>query len=52
MADISKCVGKDCPIKEKCYRYTAPKSLIWQSYANFKYIEGEGCKDFWKIDKK
>jgi hypothetical protein len=25
------CNGKDCPIKEKCYRFTAPKG-IRQSY--------------------
>jgi len=31
MADISMCNGKDCPIKEKCYRFTAPKG-IRQSY--------------------
>lgn len=29
MADISKCSGKDCPLKEQCYRYTAPDSK-WQ----------------------
>lgn len=23
MADITKCNGGQCPIKEKCYRYTA-----------------------------
>ena len=23
MADISKCNGKDCDIKDDCYRYTA-----------------------------
>jgi len=23
MADIGKCSGQGCPLKEKCYRYTA-----------------------------
>ena len=32
MADISMCPGTDCPVKEKCYRFTAPKSEFMQSY--------------------
>ena len=32
MADITCCSGNDCPVKETCYRFTAPKSLVWQSY--------------------
>jgi hypothetical protein len=32
MADITMCGGKDCPLKEKCYRFTAPKSKYGQSY--------------------
>jgi hypothetical protein len=31
-ADISMCPGTDCPVKEKCYRFTAPKSEYGQSY--------------------
>lgn len=31
MADISKCRGTDCPMKDKCWRYLAPSSK-WQSY--------------------
>lgn len=27
MADITMCLWTDCPMKDKCYRYTAPKSL-------------------------
>jgi len=26
MADITKCTGNGCPIKDKCYRHTAPNS--------------------------
>jgi hypothetical protein len=26
MADITKCPGNGCPIREDCYRYTAPAS--------------------------
>lgn len=32
MADITKCRGIDCPIKESCYRYTANTSELWQSW--------------------
>lgn len=32
MADISKCVGTDCPLKNRCLRYTAPSSDFNQSY--------------------
>lgn len=32
MADISKCEGNGCPLKEKCYRFTAPKNEEWQSW--------------------
>jgi hypothetical protein len=31
-ADISKCSGEDCPVKEKCYRFTATASEYRQSY--------------------
>jgi hypothetical protein len=31
MADISKCRGTDCPMKDKCWRYLAPSSK-WQAY--------------------
>jgi len=52
MADISKCKGTDCPIRDSCYRYTAPDSLVWQSYYNYSYDhEKEECKDFWKRRK-
>jgi hypothetical protein len=43
--DISKCKGNDCPIKSKCYRYTAVPDQIWQCYADFKYENGE-CEYF------
>jgi hypothetical protein len=32
MADISKCKGKGCPFKEKCYRFVAPANEFRQSY--------------------
>jgi hypothetical protein len=51
MADITCCSGKDCPVKEKCYRFTAPKSQYGQSYffeAPGKTEDGKfTCEMFW-----
>ena len=32
MSDITKCHGFDCPVKEKCKRFTEPASKFWQAY--------------------
>lgn len=32
MSDITKCKGTDCPVKEGCYRFTAPDNGQYQSY--------------------
>jgi len=32
MPDISKCTGTNCPLKEKCYRYTSQSNEYRQSY--------------------
>jgi hypothetical protein len=32
MADISKCDGENCPLKESCYRFTVESNPLWQSY--------------------
>lgn len=32
MSDITKCPGGDCPIKDKCYRFTASTDEFGQSY--------------------
>lgn len=31
MADIAMCKGIECPIRETCYRFTAPRARPWQS---------------------
>jgi len=46
MADISKCLGHDCPLKETCYRHTAPSNTHWQAYGDFTFKEGT-CPDYW-----
>lgn len=45
MPDICMCQGDNCPIKDKCYRFTAHADEMWQSYANFEYKHG--CDYFW-----
>ena len=32
MSDITKCQDNKCPARLMCYRFTAPKSEMWQSY--------------------
>ena len=46
MADITKCRDKDCPVKEKCYRWTAEEDMM-QSYFVESPRSDEGCEMFW-----
>lgn len=49
MADITKCKGEDCPLKESCYRYTAPYDKYRQSiFLNPPYNkETKSCTMYW-----
>jgi hypothetical protein len=47
MPDISKCENEECPLKEKCYRFTATPSPVLQAYAYFKPDEDGKCEYFW-----
>lgn len=51
MADISKCRGIDCPLKENCVRYTAPEG-VWQSWFFDVPIKEDGTCDYYWEDKK
>jgi hypothetical protein len=46
MADISKCKGTDCPIKEKCRRYTAPSGIRQSWFAEVPLKDGK-CDFYW-----
>lgn len=47
MSNISKCQDKDCPSKDKCYRYTATAN----EYTNFnREQDAYNCEMF--IEKK
>lgn len=47
-------MGDNCPLKEKCYRYTSPSSEYAQAY----YVgtpfneETQTCDYFWDINKR
>lgn len=51
MADITKCKGEGCPIKEHCYRFTAISSDDRQSYfvePPFELNNNKfNCKMYW-----
>jgi len=45
---IAMCNGKDCPIKEQCYRYKVTPNKQWQSYIAPPYDkERNSCIMFW-----
>ena len=48
MADISKCNGNGCTLKESCYRFTAKANPWWQSYGAFHQNINTGeCEHYW-----
>ena len=47
MPDISKCENEECPLKKKCYRYTATPSPGLQSYSYFKPDKDGKCEAYW-----
>ena len=50
MADITMCDGKDCPLREKCYRFTVFANQWRQSYfMETPYNKEENkCDEYWK----
>jgi hypothetical protein len=47
MADITKCKGEGCPIKESCYRFTAEASEFRQSYFFTPPFKDNTCEMYW-----
>jgi hypothetical protein len=47
MPDITMCEGKNCPIKENCYRYTAKPNEYRQSYFVTPPYQDGKCEHFW-----
>lgn len=55
MADISKCFGNGCTLREICYRYTARADELYQSYmmADASLKPGDThCEYFWPDETK
>lgn len=50
MPDITMCMGHDCPLRDKCYRFTAIESLFTQSYLSSPPYDSkkENCEYFWE----
>ena len=48
MPDISMCLNKKCPLRDKCYRYRAIPTPGWQTITDFKY--DDGCEYFEHVD--
>ena len=49
MPDISKCEGKDCPLKYKCYRFTCIGDSYSQSYFMEPPYKDGKCDYFMEI---
>jgi len=50
MADITMCEGNNCPLKDRCFRYTATANEHWQSWMGVSpYIDGS-CELYWPND--
>ena len=47
MPDITLCKGTNCPLKERCYRYTAKPTQFSQSYFVDPPIKDGECEYFW-----
>ena len=47
MSDITMCKGTDCPMKDSCYRYTANKNELNQSYFTEQPIKDGKCEMYW-----
>jgi hypothetical protein len=44
MADITMCLGTDCPHKENCYRFTAKPNEYRQAYFTESPIKDGKCE--------
>lgn len=49
MADITKCSGEGCKIKETCYRFTAKSKPYRQSFFKSPPCDkgGKVCQKYW-----
>ena len=53
MADIAMCFSETCPVRDTCYRHTAPRNPDWQDFADFdSYCHGNYPCDEYIPNKK
>lgn len=53
MSDITKCKGGACPLKDICYRYTAPEGKRQSYFAKPPYTTPNySCIYFWDITER
>lgn len=46
------CSDKDCPSRERCYRFTATPSEYLQAYGQFgREKDADKCSSFWPVNK-
>lgn len=50
MADITKCRGTNCTMKDNCYRFTAKEGYYQSFFIDTPWTD-KGCDYFWD-DKK
>lgn len=50
MTDICKCRGRDCELREQCFRFLAEDELM-QSYSDFDSHRDDPavCNSFWEV---
>jgi hypothetical protein len=51
MSDITKCTGKECHLKEDCYRYTAPMGYHQSMFKEPPPIKDGNCEYFWRYEE-
>jgi len=49
MADITCCNDTECPLKDKCYGWTANKNEYYQSYFIESPREWDNCEYFYPL---
>lgn len=50
MADISKCFGGECPLKDTCYRFLVPSNDWHQSYFAEPPYKEEKCEHYYETE--
>lgn len=48
MADITKCKGTGCRLKETCYRYNVKSDSLYQSYFAKPPMKDGKCDSYWE----